>query len=353
MGRDEIRRATGGWSGASAAAPPTALAAVPVVASPTVTSAGAAAPHAAVATAATGKPVLPASVREFYLPAAGPVMQLTPVLYGAARVHYTDTKRNIDTVQDLQVTVPFGDGAVAIDWDRAEPHDSTPDDLTSTPPVLPGPVTYGPLPPAGRDPKSYTAWAKDFEQWIVRAERLTVYSAPSVKLTSQAGESERDFRVRVQQASRESRDAAVQKLRDSYAPKVARLTQRVQTAAEAVTREEQQAAAQKTQTMVSTGAAVLGALFGRKAISLSNLGRATTAARGVGRAMKETEDIARAQTKQQGAEAELKALEAEIAEEIAALNAGDGSAIQLDTIEIRPKRGSVDVRLVALAWMAE
>jgi hypothetical protein len=349
MGRDEIRRATGGWSGASAAAPATAPAAVPVVASPTVTAAGTAAPHAA----ATGKPVLPASVREFYLPAAGTVTQVRPVLYGAARVHYTDTRRNIDTVQDLQVTVPFGDGAVAIDWDRAEPHDSTPDDLTSTPPVLPGPVTYGPLPPAGRDPKSYTAWAKDFEQWIVRAERLTVYSAPSVKLTSQAGESERDFRVRVQQASRESRDAAVQKLRDSYAPKVARLTQRVQTAAEAVTREEQQAAAQKTQTMVSTGAAVLGALFGRKAISLSNLGRATTAARGVGRAMKETEDIARAQTKQQGAEAELKALEAEIAEEIAALNAGDGSAIQLDAIEIRPKRGSVDVRLVALAWQPD
>jgi hypothetical protein len=97
---------------------------------------------------------------------------------------------------------------------------------------------------------------------------------------------------------------------------------------------------------------VLGALFGRKAISLSNLGRATTAARGVGRAMKETEDIARAQTKQQAAEAELKALEAEIAEEIAALSASDG-AVTIDTIEIKPKRGAVDVKLVALAWTAD
>ncbi len=178
---------------------------------------------------------------------------------------------------------------------------------------------------------------------------MTLYSAPSVKLTSQAGESERDFRVRVQQASRETRDAAVQKLRDSYASKVARVTQRVQTAADAVTREEQQATAMKTQTMVSMGATVLGALFGRKAISLSNLGRATTAARGVGRAIKESEDIGRAQTKQQEAEAELKALEAEIAEEIAALSAGDG-AVSIETIEIKPKRGSVDVRFVALAW---
>jgi hypothetical protein len=305
------------------------------------------------AAAAAGKPVLPAAVREFYLPTAGTVTRLTPVLYGAARVHYTDTKRNIDTVQDLHVTVPFGDGAVAIDWDRAEPTAATPGELTGTPPASPGPITYGALPPAGRDPRNYTTWAKDFEQWVVRAERLAIYSAPSVKLTSQAGESERDFRVRVQQASRESRDAAVQKLRDSYAPKVARLTQRVQAASDAVVREEQQAAAQKTQTMVSAGAAVLGALFGRKAISLSNLGRATTAARGVGRAMKETEDIARAQRKQEEAEAELKALEAEISEEIAALSAGDGSAVQIDTVEIRPKRGAIDVRLVALAWLPE
>src|SRR6185369_3213157 len=125
--------------------------------------------------------------------------------------------------------------------------------------------------------------------------------------------------------------------------------QRVQTAADAVAREEQQATAQKTQTMVSAGAAVLGALFGRKAISMSTLGRATTAARGVGRAMKESEDVTRAQTKQHEAEDELKALEAEIAEEIAALGAGDGSSITIETVEIKPKRGAVDVRLVALS----
>jgi hypothetical protein len=350
MGRDEIKRATGVVSPAPAAPPATAAAAA---SAPRVVAAPAPAAAPAAAGATSGKPVLPAAVREFYLPATGPVTQVAAVLYGAARVHYTDAKRNIDTVQDLQVTVPFSDGAVAIDWDRAEPHDSAPDELASAPPAPTGPVSYGPLPPAGMAARSYTAWTKDFEQWILRAERLTLYAAPSVKLTSQAGETERDFRLRVQQAAREARDAAVQKLRDRYAPKVARLTQRVQTASDAVTREEQQASQQKTQTMVSAGAAVLGALFGRKAISLSNLGRATTAARGVGRTMKETEDIARAQAKQQAAEAELKALEAEIAEEVAALGAATDGAVTIDTVEIRPKRGSVEVRLVALAWQPE
>ncbi len=206
------------------------------------------------------------------------------------------------------------------------------------------------MPPAGLDAKRYAAWTRDFEQWVLRAERLMLYAAPSLKLTSNGGESERDFRQRLQLAQRESRDAAVQKLRDKYAPKVARLTQRLQSAGDAVAREEQQASQQKTQTMVSVGATVLGALFGRKAVSLSTLGRATTAVRGVGRSVKETQDIARAQERQQEAERELKALEAELAEEIAALGATGSTDVALDTIEIKPKRGAVDVRLVALAW---
>jgi hypothetical protein len=336
MGRDELKRAMG-------AAPAAPVPEAPRPAAPPPAEAAAPSPQ-------VGKPVLPASLREFYLPAEGPVTEYMPVLYASARVHYTDTKRGIDTVEDLRVAVPFSDGAVPIDWDHAEPSDATTEQLTGTPPAADSGVSYRPLPAAGMDPKRYAAWTKDFQQWVVRAERLMLYAAPSLKLTSHTGESERDFRQRLRQARREARDAAVQKLRDKYAPKVARLNQRLQTAGDAVTREEQQASQQKTQTMVSVGATVLGALFGRKAVSMSTLGRATTAVRGVGRSVKETQDIARAQERQQEAERELKSLEDELADEIAALGAADDAEVALDTIEIKPKRGAVDIRLVALAW---
>jgi hypothetical protein len=100
---------------------------------------------------------------------------------------------------------------------------------------------------------------------------------------------------------------------------------------------------------VSFGATMLGALMGRKAVSLSTLGRATTAARGVGRSMKEAQDVARARERLQEAEAELAAAETELRDEIAALEHGP-DAPAIDVIEIKPKRGGVDVRLVALAW---
>jgi len=72
--------------------------------------------------------------------------------------------------------------------------------------------------------------------------------------------------------------------------------------------------------------------------------------RGVGRSVKESQDVGRAQEKLSDAQRELKALEAEISEEIAALTAVDPGAVAIDTIEVKPKRGGVDVRLVALAW---
>ena len=334
MGREELKRAIGLVPGPSAAEPPRPM--TPPPAAPAARS-------------AVVKPVLPANLREFYLPPHDGVRSFAAVLYGAARVHYTDAKRNIDTVEDLHVAVPFADGAVPIDWDRAEPIEAAPEDLAATPPASAAAAHYQPLPPAGLDAKRYAAWTKDFQQWVLRAERLMLYAAPALKLTSQAGEREREFRLRVQLAQREARDAAVQKLRDRYAPKVARLTQRLQSAGDAVTREQQQASQQTTQTMVSVGATVLGALFGRKAVSLSTLGRATTAARGVGRSVKETEDVGRAQQHRLEAERELKALEAELADEIAALSTSSAE-VALDTIEIKPKRGGVDVRLVALAW---
>ena len=342
MGREELKRVSGGGATAARPSAATTNGGGPRTEDPGRTENQ----EPSTTDQVLPKPVLPANVPEYFVNADA--TKWRGVLYGSARVHYTDTRLKIDTTQDLNVIAHFAEGAVTVDWDSAEPADQRPEDLVDT---RPNPnSSFEPLPPAALDAKKYTAWTKDFGQWVMRAERLTLYSAPSVKLTSTAGESELDFKLRLSQGARELRDAAVEKLRASYAPKVARLTQRIQTAEQGVAREQDQASQQRTQTMVSFGATVIGALFGRKAVSASTLGRATTAVRGVGRSMKESQDVARASEKLSEAQEELKALEAGINEEIAALTAVDTGAIAVETIEVKPKRGGVDVRLVALAW---
>ena len=117
-------------------------------------------------------------------------------------------------------------------------------------------------------------------------------------------------------------------------------------------REQEQASQAKLQSGVSIAATVFGALLGRKSISTSTLGRATTAARGMGRVSKEQDDIKRAQENVDVGKKDLDELDAQIAEETAAIAARfDADASRIDTVSLTPKRGQVLVQFVALGWL--
>ena len=118
-----------------------------------------------------------------------------------------------------------------------------------------------------------------------------------------------------------------------------RIEEKIRSAEQAVTREQGQAHAAELQTAVSVGATVLGAILGRKATS-TTLGRATTAARGVGRSVEQQQDVGRAKADVAAAQQELDALNAEI----------ERKAGGLDAAPLRPTKSNIDVRLVALAW---
>jgi hypothetical protein len=328
-----------------------ALAPSAVSASASAPSPAAAAPSPAPAraaqntAAASTRPVLPAGLSEYYLP--GDARLYVPVLYGAARVHYVDSKRGIDTSSEVNALTPISSGAIAVDWEQSEVATDAPSDLQTAPATG---ARFAALPPAAINAKNYAAWTKAFEQWVARNQPLRLYSAPSFKLSSRPGESERDFMLRVQQSAREQRDAAVEELRAKYAPRVARLQEKVRRSQDAVAREQQQDTQQKLQTAVSIGATLLSAFMGRKSVSLSTLGRATTAVRGVSRTAKEMEDVTRATTLAADAQADLAALQKELQDEIDALTAGSAASAPIETIEIKPQRGGVSVQLVTLAW---
>jgi hypothetical protein len=295
--------------------------------------------------AASTRPVLPAGLSEYYLP--GEAASYVPVVYGAARVRYVDAKRGIDVSSEVNALTPISSGAIAVDWEQSEPATDDPSDLQTAP--VAG-ATFASLPPAALNPKNYAAWTKAFEQWVARTQPLRLYSAPAFKLSSRPGESERDFTLRVQQAAREQRDTAVAALRAKYAPRVSRLEEKVRRSHDAVAREQQQDTQQKLQTAVSIGATLLSAFMGRKAVSLSTLGRATTAVRGVSRSAKEMEDVSRATGVAADAQEELAALQKELQDEIDALTADAAGNAPIETIEIKPQRGGVNVQLVTLAW---
>src|SRR6185369_6315385 len=180
---------------------------------------------------------------------------------------------------------------VAIDRSQARTLDLPAGDLEAEPQAN---AQFADVPASAPKAKSYAAWQKGLAGWVYRNQRLELFENPSLNVVSNPGESERDFRVRLQQLSREERDDAVEKLRRKYAPKFAQLEERKRRAEQAVAREAEQAQGQKVQTAISFGATLLSSFLGRKRTSLTTLGRATTAARGVSRSMKESQDVGRA-----------------------------------------------------------
>ncbi|MFW8625670.1 hypothetical protein [Deinococcus sp. ME38] len=111
--------------------------------------------------------------------------------------------------------------------------------------------------------------------------------------------------------------------------------------------QQQQAQAQQAglQAAMSVGVGVLGALFGG--------GRKTTALRsgvsGVGRSMREGQDVQAAQTELAQVAAQLQELQAQVQAEVDALTLTASS--DLVQVDVKAKSTDVTVPLVALAWL--
>lgn len=298
-------------------------------------------------------PSIAPEVDQFFAPTqvpqpAGSSLVYLPHLIGVARVAFSDAKAKVDTTQELTFLTPVSDQAIPVRWEDASEAGFTASDLGKDSTAG---AQFSPLPQAAAKPKSYVTWQKDFATWVYGSQRLTLWRSPGLKQLSQPGETERDFRVRLQQAAREQRDRTVEALREKFAPRIASLQERLRRAQQSVDRETEQAKQQKAQTAISFGATLLGAVVGRRALGATTLGRATTAARGVSRSMKEQEDIGRAQETVASLQQKLAALEEEFRAETAALEAKmDPQAEELESLTLRPKKADISVQLVALAW---
>jgi hypothetical protein len=303
--------------------------------------------------AARERPLLPPAIAQYFLPIRGAAdasrIVYRPMALGAAQVHYSDANARVDTNEDVLVLAPVTDGPEPVRWEEAQPAPFALSDLERE--AAPAAV-FEPPPAPASVPKSWEAWARDFAAWLFRTRRVDLLKSPSTGEVSAPNESERDFRARLRQKAREERDAVAETLRSRYAARLAALADRRRRAEQAVAREKEETTSQGIQTAISIGATVLGALLGRKVASATNIGRATTAARGAGRTMKQAGDIGRAKENVAAIDQQIAALEGELQAELDQRAAAtDPVTEKLAALPLRPKKSDISVRLVALAWV--
>ncbi|MDQ8157946.1 MAG: DUF87 domain-containing protein [Gemmatimonadota bacterium] len=341
MTREQIRTLSARTGAAPAAAP----AAAPT--SPTAAG-SVAARHPS---ASQQAPVLPADIPQYFLPvhADGAPVTYRPAVLGLADVSFASTKYGVTEQRRVALLATMDDGPITIAWDGAERIELDPSALERAP--IDG-ATYAALPKTASNPKSYPAWSKAFQKWIVTTEMVSLFRSTTLKQCSNVGESERDFRIRLQVLAREDRDRRIETLRGKYATKFATLQERLRRAEQTVQREQAQASQAKMDTAISVGGAILGAFFGRGRISAGAISRVGTAARGAGRAAQQQGDVTRASESLQAIEAQYAELEAALQADVDALGgAYDAQQETLEAIPIKAKSGDVHVQLVALVWV--
>jgi hypothetical protein len=340
--RDDIRRLSSTKPAAAPAAlQPSAPAPVPVP----PTAAPAAPPPAAVAT----RPLLSPDIPVLYgaIPQALAGQTLKPRLLAAARIAYLSSRHGVDLGKELVLALDPGDGAP--DWATAEELDLDIAALGSEPPAN---ATWAELPAALGNPKNYPLWKKQFQAWLRSERPLMLWRCPALGAISLPDESEGAFRARLQHLAREARDAQTDKLRRKHAARLTALTERLRRAEQAVEREKEQSAGAKLDAAVSAGSAILGALFGRRKLGATSMGRAATAMRKAGNVGKQSGDVQRAGETVASLGAQLEALEQQLQAEISALeDTLDAQASELEAVAIRPKAGDISIRFCGLAWL--
>ncbi len=312
---------------------------------------------AAQAAASAGGPIdVPAEVPQYYLPLRGEKVKGAELVYqagvlAAATVSFLSEKSGVSASARVRRVAQAPEGALAIDWDRAATLDATLEDLDRE--AASG-ATFSPVPAIMQLASSYRTWGGGFSDWAFRTQALEVLQSSLYKMTSDPGESEEDFRRRVRDASAEKQQEAIDQLQKRYALQKSTYEDRLAKAEQTKDKEAEQSRGRKMQTAISLGSTVFGALFGRKTLSTSTLGRATTTMRDVSRSIDEAGDVKRAGQVVDAAKQKLAEIDAQMQAEIDALKSRlDPDQETLQKVLVRPRKGDIAVDALGLVWMPQ
>jgi hypothetical protein len=271
------------------------------------------------------------------------------VLLAGTRVYYANARLGIDQRLDRVFALEFSAGDIAADWDLADEIKLDLRELESRPDAT---ARFQPLPAGLANEKSLDAMERGFKRWLRADQPLIILKSASLKLNSEPGETEAEFRIRLQHAANEARDIQLAKLRARYETKVDRLEARLLRARQALERESEQARGAQLDTALSIGTAVLGALLGRKRVSVTNASRAGSAARKASGARRQAGDVKRAKEAIAALEEKLQELSAAFDGDVEGLEASfDAQDDDLSEVPVRPRSTDIEIKFFGVGWL--
>ena len=272
--------------------------------------------------------------------------RLAPIVVARVRLRYDDTKAGLihDEEHECVLTEltdpPDPSRASAVDYDdrdlRAEPQSALVYRITSAP--LTSKAYFGSIERGLRD-------------HLVSSLTIELPANTDLKLYGRPGESPAEFAARCDAAADEKAAAEIAKLRDKYEAKATRIRDALAGAEDRVDVLEAEAKGKRNDELLSTAGSILGDLLGGRSRSrtLRSLG---TAAGRRGRTDAAHQRVEAAEGKVGRLREDLSELEAELASELAEIDAKwQALAERTSTITVGLERTDVQVAGVVVAWM--
>ncbi len=264
---------------------------------------------------------------------------------GAATVTFNNQKMKVRHVQQYNLLAPPPEHGQAR-WDRAESlgHDLCAVEYT---PFI-SDAWYGEVSAALTDTRRLRELEDDFVEYIYRHSSLRVLYNPLLKVYSQVGEQSRYFVQRCQEVAQKKRDAEARKIRAKYQRELKRWEQKLrreQRELEMDQREYEARKREETMNLLETGA---NFLFGKRR-HIRSVGIVGTKHRQVEQAWA---DVIESEQAIADYEHEITEIQKRIEAEMAELNEKWAETLKVvEEARVTPRRGDIDVNLLALAWV--
>ena len=264
--------------------------------------------------------------------------QFRATLQAKVEVHYFNQSKNIDEDEELCLNLELYEEDT-VDWDNAETVESCPNFSDNEP----SNASFSPLNTKISSDKGLKKTKRELINWIYKNKRLELYKSTSPRLSSNPYESLGDFKVRLKDILDEKKESDIEKLQERYEKKEKTFLKRLERARDKVEKEE----ADASKSMIDTGIAVLGALFGRS--SSAKLGRAFTKG---SRAFKERGDIGRAEELLADIHEDIELLAEELEDKIDELSDKyDVDNINIQESSMKPKKSDIEVDELSIVWV--
>jgi hypothetical protein len=274
-------------------------------------------------------------------------LRYKPTIFGSGTVHFFDRKESIDKQIEKNLIIEDLDQTSFLDWKNAKATKvGNTDLLNNKNQVSDKEAFFDLIPELANSLTEFKNLNKDLKDFLYYSSVLKLKMNDDLDVIQHPEESERDFKIRLLQRSREERDAEVDKLKGKYAKKLDKLQTKLSKLEFDLSDDEADYNARKREEFVGAGESVLSIFMGSRRTS-----RATTIARRrrmtskAKRKVDETkEDIVRTKEDIMELEEELKTAIEKIVKKY------EKVADDLSLKEVKPRKTDVKVNLVALAW---